>query len=1323
MSRESVWIHRPLFISSTFNDFQAERDHLRRVVFPGLEERLRHEGLRVHLETIDLRWGVDTLNVDFARQTTATVNPDKAKQLMVLKVCLDEIERSRPFIVALLGDRYGWTPPHDRMKWAVDEKGLSISEDDLIHMSVTALEIEYGILHSPEQQKRCRIYLRCLDYRQMPANEQKNYLDPEDSDAARHLTALKGRLLDQFPDRVCSYSVQWDRDRKQICQSDIHAWGKVVMAELWQDIQSEFGNVAGWQKRTWQQDEQQILEEFVEDRSHDFVERCDRQNQNIVDALVSQALATFDDDRWGLCLTGEAGAGKSSLFASVYRRLQDKEVVLLAHAAGVGGQSTRVDRVLLRWIDELSAISGESNPFEKEVHPSAEQLQATFDSLLTRVSATRRVVVLLDALDQFERTPRVRQMTWIPQIWPRNARLIATTMAGSESTALADRQGVEIQELDALSSDESRQIVIDICRHRYHRQVRTEIVNEIVSRTIPGSGQSAAGNPLWLKLAVEEINLVDADDFARARANRRLNPDQQLHQMLLDVARSLPPTVEEIYSMMLQRAEEVSGESWARAFVSLISLSRTGLRESDLKVLLPLLTSEEWNDYQFAVLRRSFRAHLVYRGQPARYDFFHRQMRIAVQRRYLNHHTEGQSSNRLKRLWRQFFPTGDSSADDVAQIHRRMADHLESLSAEDPLARTELMWHLASAGDRSRSAHHYNSVSSAHRVDEVTATLLAWLLDVEGESRVVRAQWIASLPDVPELHPDESTDLAQRLVTDFDRMLEATGDLKLRLAILCRLREILLAASAASFQKSDVGAEMDASKRRSMLARNSEVIGRPNQMYSLTLLNIRLGEVHSALEDIPSAREAYRRAEKALELMARLPMVFDRGETLKQLSRLQSRTAEILLRTNQLKQAHGVIQKQAEAAEQNSIKEQQMRAMFHLGESDVLISPESQRDRALALENLGDLARKEGRLHEAEKLYSEAFQIRRKLIEEIPGNKSLEWDWLIILAKLGDLNFEQKSFDRADEYYRKCLPIARSLADRFPEDLPVKRNLAAAHLGCAKIHIQKKQLHDAEEHLLQTLKLRQQLTEQMPDNSDVRRELTDCYVLIAVIELAGMAAGRPASPQGQQCLEYLHGISGAGQPLAPEVLQIRDQLQLMWRDQVISAVPSNEPQDCADDSQLLIQLHDQAMRLVQAGRNQEAVESLKHLEQLAARLGEKREVVLALEQQAIALQTLERFDEAESVVQRLISKCRLWDDRPSLIFALGCHSQLLKRRQQLEPALDALKEAESICRGASQVVSLKSVLFHKSDVLKALGRTMESEAAMSELRMLERIPF
>ena len=52
----SSWKTVRVFISSTFRDMQAERDHLVRFVFPRLREELLPR--RIHLVDVDLRWGV-----------------------------------------------------------------------------------------------------------------------------------------------------------------------------------------------------------------------------------------------------------------------------------------------------------------------------------------------------------------------------------------------------------------------------------------------------------------------------------------------------------------------------------------------------------------------------------------------------------------------------------------------------------------------------------------------------------------------------------------------------------------------------------------------------------------------------------------------------------------------------------------------------------------------------------------------------------------------------------------------------------------------------------------------------------------------------------------------------------------------------------------------------------------------------------------------------------------------------------------------------------------------------------------------------------------
>src|SRR5215831_15909438 len=83
------------FLSSTFADFQVERDVLQRRVFPQLRQMCAEAGFR--LQPIDLRWGVsEAAGTD--RQT--------------LRICFDELERCRTlspdcFLLIQLGERYG----------------------------------------------------------------------------------------------------------------------------------------------------------------------------------------------------------------------------------------------------------------------------------------------------------------------------------------------------------------------------------------------------------------------------------------------------------------------------------------------------------------------------------------------------------------------------------------------------------------------------------------------------------------------------------------------------------------------------------------------------------------------------------------------------------------------------------------------------------------------------------------------------------------------------------------------------------------------------------------------------------------------------------------------------------------------------------------------------------------------------------------------------------------------------------------------------------------------------------------------------------------
>ena len=682
------WRTRPVFVSSTFKDMQAERDYLRQVVFPRVEEELRKG--RIQLEPIDLRQGVETADL---------VN-EVAREQLVLKVCLEEIQRSRPFLIVLLGDRYGWVPPEERMAAAAEEAGFG--KCDVHDKSVTALEIEFGILkQSPEQRRRSFFYFRDpLPYSQMPETIRADFNDefsPDPPTRDRHgrLQALKQSLADdpELALRVHGYRADWDASQRKVV--GLEAWGEMVYQHLVQELQDELRAAASQPPQTWEDQERAALSEFIEHRRRDFVGQT-----KLLDDLTSIALSSSPPDAvfaipagitWGACVAGEPGSGKSAIFAELVTRLSaEGSAFVLTNAAGATPRGSQVEAMLERFIQELAETLGIPNPLPEQATP--DDIDATFASLLGRVAVKQRVVVVLDALNQFDATTRAQHLTWLrARQWPANARLIATSLVSSPAEALSQWTGIEKLEVPPLTiSADDRDDVTAIARSvwdRYHRQVNPAVLRVLKEKRLPDES-FAAGNPLWLTLALEQINLLDSDDFARAERDFTGSSGERLRAMQIDTAQRMPPTVAELYGWLLAQTEKIFGVAPARAFAAVIAVSRFGWRESDLLKLIPaaarLLCPDApelpLDDLQLAALRRSFRAHVARRGALEQLDFFHAQMREAVFQNSLQ--TPGRT----------------------AALHRVIADHLESLPDEDPLRINELMVHLIAGNDPARAA-------------------------------------------------------------------------------------------------------------------------------------------------------------------------------------------------------------------------------------------------------------------------------------------------------------------------------------------------------------------------------------------------------------------------------------------------------------------------------------------------------------------------------------------------------------------------------------------------------------------------------------------
>ncbi len=397
----------------------------------------------------------------------------------------------------------------------------------------------------------------------------------------------------------------------------------------------------------WIEAEARDVHEFIDFHACIFFGR-----ETISTELIEYCISPSTSAGLARCIIGGPGIGKSSLFSHLCRelnplnlrqlrqrnqlrpeqgerlsRMERENVLLLGHAAGMSSRSTSIRDLLIRWTRELAQSLGQTAPVNEST--GIDELEGTFDALLFRASESHRVILLLDGLNHFERTDRGKYLGWLPRVLPPNCRVLATANAGDESTEF-ERRGWQVYNLGPLDEGGIRTIFSAVCQRLYGRQGDLfEGVRKALVGKRDRAGQCAGGNPLWLRLALDLLNQLDEQTFSRQWTDpfRPLAPDARLNALLIDVISQMPGDVDQLYGWLLDRAEAVAGHfgqsSDARHFTSLIAVSQSGLREKDLKALLPVLTGEPWSDLRLSVLKRAFRAHLVRRGDLAQWDFSH----------------------------------------------------------------------------------------------------------------------------------------------------------------------------------------------------------------------------------------------------------------------------------------------------------------------------------------------------------------------------------------------------------------------------------------------------------------------------------------------------------------------------------------------------------------------------------------------------------------------------------------------------------------------------------------------------------------------------
>ncbi|KAB2946443.1 MAG: tetratricopeptide repeat protein (plasmid) [Candidatus Methanoperedens sp.] len=572
-----------VFISSTFSDMHDERDLLIKKIFPQLR-KLCEERAVIWTE-VDLRWGI---------------TKEESDEGKILPLCLEEIHRCRPYFIGLLGERYGRVPKSISADLLESQPWL---KEHLEH-SVTELEIIHGVFNEGQMHKHAYFYFRDPKYLEsMPEGKQQYFMSDE---ASGKLVKLKKKIRDAHDKEICVLREGY------VNPEQLGEW-------ILEDFTALIDRLYPKDKIPYPLDQEAMRHEaYAKSRRLAFVGRSDLLRQMDEHAGSTGAKP--------LVLTGESGCGKSALLAEWAARWHDKNPkdLIIQHYTGSTPESADWQGLVRRILSELKRAFNISD----ELPMQSDALRTAMQDWLVKTAGSRRVVIVLDALNQISsEDASAKQLGWLPFALPTNVRLIVSSLPGESLDALRKRNWKELH-VPLFARDDiapAAKAYFDIFSKRLHREILAKIEDT-----------AAAANPLFLRAVLDELR-----QFGLSKELENKDFRKKLEEEAFNYLKAPDPLA--LFNLILNRWDRDFGQDdeypdLVRRSLCLIACSRFGLSESELLDLLGKknadgkyepLPRRPWTPFYLAAENDlAQRAGLL--------TFGHDYLRAAVQRRYLD---------------------------------------------------------------------------------------------------------------------------------------------------------------------------------------------------------------------------------------------------------------------------------------------------------------------------------------------------------------------------------------------------------------------------------------------------------------------------------------------------------------------------------------------------------------------------------------------------------------------------------------------------------------------------------------------------------------
>jgi tetratricopeptide (TPR) repeat protein len=544
-----------VFLSSTFRDMQNERDSLVKNAFPKLKKICSERG--IFFSEVDLRWGITEAQSESGQ---------------VLNLCLKEIDNCRPYFVSLLGDRYGYIPPIKQdiarqYPWLSTAKGKGVTE----------LEIMYGALNDVSKSDKSLFFFK--------SKKDNRVLSADEGDNTEKLESLKQRI-------------QSSGLKYQYYESSEHL-AQIVLDKLQEVIEYDFPKEDDPDELELENMQHEI---FADSRARVYIGR------NEYYTRLHQYLASNQNNR-PLIVTGESGSGKSSLLANWVKQITpgasggSSTDFAIVHFIGSSPASAEYTNLLRR----VMSILQREYDIDGAIPSDAKSLIKEFERFVNLVPSGKRVILVLDALNQLEDKDSALDMGWLPVKMPHNVKLIVSTLSNTRCYTAVMERSWEVMQVGVLNKTEKSALAEEYLR------LFGKSFDQAQLKRIVDAEQTQ--NPLFLRALLEELRVHGVFEEINARIDYYLSASN----------------VAQLYEKILARLEndyEKEKPGLVGRMLSLLWVSKRGLSESELVEVLAVTRVE------FSPLFLALQENLTSRGGLL--NFFHDYLRIAVEKRYLS---------------------------------------------------------------------------------------------------------------------------------------------------------------------------------------------------------------------------------------------------------------------------------------------------------------------------------------------------------------------------------------------------------------------------------------------------------------------------------------------------------------------------------------------------------------------------------------------------------------------------------------------------------------------------------------------------------------